>query len=222
MTVDAGSTGGRGRVLDPIERQSEILFGLIMVLTFTCSISAANAGREEVREVLVGAFGCNIAWGVIDGVMYLMAVLQERGRGLAIARAVRASRSAEAGRKLIADAIPDPLDKLLEGPALESLRAKVAAHPDSGGRPKLAGRDFLGAIAVFLLVFVSTFPVVVPFLVVSPLPRAMRTSNAVAIVLLYLLGHAFGKNAGLGPVRTGLAMVAIGLALVAITIAMGG
>ena len=211
-----------GRVLEPNERQSEILFGLIMVLTFTCSISAANAGREEVREVLVGALGCNIAWGIIDGVMYLMAVLQERGRGLAIARAVRASPSPEGGRKLIANALPEPLDALIAGPELEALRAKIAAHPDPGGRPRLQGRDLLGALAVFLLVFLSTFPVVVPFLVVSPLPRAMRTSNAVAIVLLYLLGHAYGRSAGLGPVRTGLSMVAIGLVLVAITIAMGG
>ena len=210
------------RVLDPGERQSEILFGLIMVLTFTCSISAAHDGREEVRTVLIGALGCNIAWVIIDAVMYLMAVLLERGRGLAIARAVRSSASPETGRKLLTDSLPEPLDRLLSGPALEELRAKVAAHPDPGGRPRFTGRDFLGAIGVFLLVFLSTFPVVLPFLLVSPLPRAMRTSNAVAIVLLYVLGHAYGKRAGFGSVRTGLSMVAIGLVLVAITIAMGG
>ena len=49
------------RVLDPISRVSEILFGLIMALTFTGTISAASAGREEVRTLLVGAIGCNIA-----------------------------------------------------------------------------------------------------------------------------------------------------------------
>ena len=45
---------GRERVLDPVERMSEILFGLIMVLSFTGSISVADAGREDVRAVLVG------------------------------------------------------------------------------------------------------------------------------------------------------------------------
>ncbi len=220
MTV--GSSLSRERVLDPVERLSEILFGLIMVLTFTCSISAATSGREEVREVLVGAIGCNIAWGIVDAVMYLMAVLLERGRGLAIARAVRASGSPEGGRKLLAGALPDPLDDLLEENALEGLRTKLVAMPEVPKRPRLVRRDLAGALGVFLLVFLSTFPVVVPFLVVSPLPRAMRTSNAVAIFLLYLTGHSFGKHAGFGPVRTGLAMVAIGLALVAVTIAMGG
>ena len=79
---------GRERVLDPVERLSEVLFGLIMVLSFTCSISAASAGREEVREVVVGALGCNLAWGIVDAIMYLvgMTLLLERGRGLAIAR----------------------------------------------------------------------------------------------------------------------------------------
>ena len=54
-------------VLDPIERISEVLFGLIMVLTFTGSLSVAEAGREDVRVMLLGALGCNLAWGIIDG-----------------------------------------------------------------------------------------------------------------------------------------------------------
>ena len=51
------------RELDPMERVSEILFGLIMVLTFTCSFSVLRAGREDVREMFIGALGCNLAWG---------------------------------------------------------------------------------------------------------------------------------------------------------------
>lgn len=69
-----------GRVLDPVERVSEILFGLIMVLTFTGSISVAEAGREEVRTMLFGAIGCNLAWGIVDAVMYLLTSLVERQR----------------------------------------------------------------------------------------------------------------------------------------------
>ena len=76
-------------ILDPVDRASEILFGLIMALTFTCSISVAQAGESEVRTMLMGALGCNLAWGVIDGVFYLMARLVERGEGLMTLRAVR-------------------------------------------------------------------------------------------------------------------------------------
>jgi hypothetical protein len=70
------------RALDPIDRVSEVLFGLIMVLTFTGSLSVAEAGRAEVREMLVGALGCNIAWGIIDGLLYLMGSLADKGSAL--------------------------------------------------------------------------------------------------------------------------------------------
>ncbi len=77
------------RVLEPIERVSEVLFGLIMVLTFTGSLSVAEAGRDDVRTMLIGALGCNLAWGIIDGILYLMGSLAEKGRGLLTYRAVR-------------------------------------------------------------------------------------------------------------------------------------
>ena len=220
--MSVGSEGQHERVLDPVERLSEVLFGLIMVLSFTCSISAAGAGREEVREVLIGAVGCNLAWGLVDAVMYLLTILIERGRSLRIARSVRASPDPGRGRELIADALPEPLDDLFGGDALESARAKLVALPALDERPHLSLRDWRGALGVFLLVFLSTFPVVVPFLFVSPLQLAMRISNGVAIVMLYLTGHLLGRYAGIGPVRTGLAMVAIGVALVGLTIALGG
>ena len=57
------------RLLEPIDRVSEVLFGLIMVLTFTGSLSIAEAGHSEIRTMLIGALGCNLAWGVIDGVL---------------------------------------------------------------------------------------------------------------------------------------------------------
>jgi len=46
-----------GRLLDPMERIAEVLFGLIMVLTVTGLLSIAQAGRGEVRTMLIGARG---------------------------------------------------------------------------------------------------------------------------------------------------------------------
>jgi hypothetical protein len=213
---------GRERVLDPVERTSEILFGLIMVLSFTGSISVVDAGREDVRAVLIGAIGCNLAWGLIDAVMYLLTLVIERGRNRSIGLAVRASRDPAQGRKLIAEALPEPLDELFGEDGLELARAKLAALPVPVARTGLQRLDWLRALGVFLLVFLSTFPVVLPFLFVTPLPLAMRVSNGVAIAMLYFVGHSLGRHAGIGAVRTGLAMVAIGVLLVLVTIALGG
>ena len=69
------------RILDPMDRISEVLFGLIMALTFTCTLGVAIADNIQVRTMLIGALGCNLAWGIIDGGVYLMARLNERGPG---------------------------------------------------------------------------------------------------------------------------------------------
>jgi hypothetical protein len=73
------STTASDRVLDPMDRISEVIFGLIMVLTYTSSLSVA-ADNATIRALLLGAVGCNLAWGIIDAGMYLMARLNERGR----------------------------------------------------------------------------------------------------------------------------------------------
>src|ERR1700740_1360880 len=73
--------------LEPTETISEILFGLIMVLTFTCSLSVRCAGREQVRTLLIGALGCNLAWGIIDGYMHLLHCFVERGIAISKLRA---------------------------------------------------------------------------------------------------------------------------------------
>jgi len=162
------------RPLEPVERISEALFGLIMVLTFTSSISAAESGRSEVRTMLFGAFGCNLVWGVIDAVLYLMACLAERSKEAAAAR------------------------------------------------PRLTGTDWVGAVGIFLWVFLITFPVAIPFIFVRDVRLALRISNGVAVALLFVAGYAYGRTVGLRPGWTGLVMVLLGGALVAATIALGG
>ena len=218
----AAGTGQRERVLDPLSRVSEILFGLIMALTFTCTLSAAEAGREEVRTLLFGAIGCNIAWGLVDAVMYLMNALTGRGRDLVTIRAVRGATSPEQAHGIIRDAMPPILTAALTGSDLERIRRgalDIAALPAA---PRLSGDDWRGAVAVFLLVVLSTFPVVIPFIVFGNVAVAMRASNGVAIVLLFASGYVLARYGGLRPWRTGLSMVALGVVLVAITIALGG
>ena len=56
----------RLRILDPVERFSEILFGLIVVLSFTGAMSVTRTEHGEVRHMMVAAILCNLAWGIID------------------------------------------------------------------------------------------------------------------------------------------------------------
>jgi len=83
------SASQRRRALEPLDRFSEVLFGLIMVLTVTCSFSVVGATPLEVRHMLLAALGCNVAWGVIDAVFYLLQRFGEQGRGIVALRALR-------------------------------------------------------------------------------------------------------------------------------------
>lgn len=210
------------RVLEPIDRVSEVLFGLIMVLTFTGSLSAAEAGRQEIRTMLIGALGCNLAWGIIDGIFYLMGCLSERARDLKTVLAVRQAASQERAHRAIAEALPPVVASTLPPAELERVRLKLLELPDVPARPRLGRDDWLGAVSVFLWVFLSTFPVVLPFIFMQSAVPALRVSNLIAIALLFVTGYAFGRSAGLRPWRGGLAMVILGAVLVALTIALGG
>jgi hypothetical protein len=213
------------RVLDPTERFSEILFGLIMVLTFTGSLSAAESGRTEVRTMLIGALGCNLAWGIIDAIFYLMNTLGARGHGVVALHRLRRLRGTQDPAKahdLIAANLPPLIASVMRPEDLEMVRERLVALPDPPARAPLERDDLRGALGVFLLVFLSTFPVAIPFLVMQDAMLALRVSNGIAMVLLFVGGYKLGKYTGFHPWWTGLGMVGIGAVLVALTIALGG
>ncbi len=219
----AGTAGGKPfkHILEPGERIAEVLFGLIMVLTFTGSLSV-TAGPEEVRTMLIVALGCNTAWGIIDGIFYLMGCLAEKGRDIRTWRAFRGAPDRESARQVIAGALPPILAATLGSAELEAMREKLERLPDPPLHPRLHRHEWLGAVAVFWWVFVTTFPVAIPFLFMGDVRQAMRVSNVIAIAMLFLAGYLFGRCAHYRPLQTGLAAVLVGCILVALTIALGG
>ena len=212
----------RQRVLDPISRISEIIFGVLMALSFTGSLNVATSGREEVRTMMLTALGCNLAWGLVDGVMYLMVTLTGRARNLTLLNRVRSAVDPKEAHSTIAEVLPGRLGEAIGTEGLEEMRRRLAALPEVPARARLVKDDFIGAFGVFLLVVLSTFPVVVPFMFISKMSLAMRTSNAVALVILFIGGYRLGHYAGGVAWRTGLAMAAVGAVLVSIIMALGG
>jgi hypothetical protein len=217
MTADEP---GRERVLDPIERASEAIFGVLMAMTFTGSLSAATSGREEIRTMLVTALGCNIAWGLTDAVMYLVAVVVEKRRRVTLLRSVRKTTDVGEARRLIADELPERLASGVQEETFEAIRKALVAAPEA--TTTLSARDYRAALGVFALVVLATFPVVVPFVFMRDVYAAMRVSNGLAVATLYAYGHLLGKYAGGRPWRYGLAIAAVGMVLVGIIMALGG
>ena len=150
---------GPPSVLDPIDRVSEVLFGLIMVLTFTGSLSVADAGREmsadaDRRARLQRRLGHH-RWDVVsDGL--------PRGQGPSLTTylAVRKATDPQEAQRLIADALPPVVASILEPAELETMRRRMMQLPEPPERARLSKDEWPGSIGVFLIVFVSTFPVV--------------------------------------------------------------
>jgi len=210
------------RVLDPMERISETLFGLIMALTFTCTFGVATAGNIKVQTMLMGALSCNLTWGIVDAGIYLLGRINDRGRKAATLRAIRLAPDIEAAQRIIAEELSPLVASALRAEQLELIRRKVHESPELPGRARLTRRDWIGALGICLLCFLSTFPIVIPFIFMSDAKMALRVSNTVAIVMLFLCGYAFGYRSGLRPWAAGLSMVAFGSALVGVAIALGG
>jgi hypothetical protein len=210
------------RLLDPDERLSEILFGLIMVVSITGTLSVATAGRAEVGTMLRAAIGCNLAWGITDAVMYLLSALILRGRGIVALRAVRNTADTAHAHAIIRDALPPAVGGALTRAELEAIRWRLTAGPEPPARPPLTRDDLLAAVGVCVLVFLSTFPVAIPFVLVGDATRALRMSQAIAVAMLFLLGWATARHTGSRPWLLGLAMVLLGVGLVATVVALGG
>ena len=123
---------------------------------------------------------------------------------------------------MIAEALPPVLASVFEPQELERVRHRLLELPEPSEHVRLSRSDWLGALGVFFLVFLSTFPVAVPFLVMHSAMAAVRVSNGVAVVMLFAMGLAYGRHVGATPLAFGIAMVALGIVLVALTIALGG
>ncbi|MCK8666603.1 VIT1/CCC1 transporter family protein [Pseudomonas azerbaijanoccidens] len=212
----------RTRVLDPVDRVTEVIFGLLMAMTFTGTISVATANQEDERTMMIAALGCNLAWGLADAVMYLLRTVIERTRNRTLFAGLRGNADAQTGQALIADALPPRIAMAAGSEGLEVLRQRLVASPATPMHPFLGLDDFKGALGVFLLVVLSTFPLVVPFLLLEQTGLAVRLSNLVGLVVLFLAGWILARYAGAKPWQGGVAMAVVGAALIAAIIALGG
>lgn len=212
----------REPVLSPVDRVSEMLFGLFMALTFVGAMSVADSGHQQIRSMFIAALGCNLAWGLVDAVMYLVRTVTDRGRSLTLVRSVRAAPDAEAGCRLIERSLVRAVPGLVSAAEIEVVRGRVVALTSVPDRPRLKWDDLVAAAAIFLIVVASTFPVVLPFALIQDVALAKTVSRGIALAMLFFGGLALGRYAGYGSWRVGLMLVGLGTVLVGVINALGG
>ena len=211
--------------LSPGTRLGEILFGLIMTLTFTLGAGAYFGGSEgATTELLYATIGCNIAWGIIDAALMLFGTVFDRSRLARLGTAIAASPNDDAAIAIVAGELNETLEPITTADSRNALYHNVVAQVRTSERrrPRLTRADFLAALAIFWSVFAASFPAALPFLLIGDPWLALRASNALLIGILFWVGYRWAGYTDLSPMGTGLVLVAISVTLVAIAIPLGG
>ncbi len=212
--------------LEPDDALAEVLFGLIMALTWT--VGSRLVMQEEgldVRGLIISTLGCNIAWGIIDAVLRILGTTFFRSRRLHLFRQIKTAKDEGAALAVIRNEFPT------DGTALSVDRADAEmiyrsllalAVRSEPSRVTLTQSDLLAAVAVFFLVSATAIPAVIPFLVIDDAERALRVSNGLLIGLLFFTGYAWARFSGGRPLYAGVTMTGLGLIMVGIAVALGG
>ncbi len=103
------------RFLDPVDRLVEGIYSVLIVLTFTLAFNAFQAHTEKgadfisaiVFQLFVAALGCAVAWGLIDGVMYVLTSMFQRGERRRLFVAIHDAADEEDAIALLAEQLDD-------------------------------------------------------------------------------------------------------------------
>ena len=189
------------------------------MLTFTGTLRVASQGMHDVRTTLWAAVGCSLAWGFVDGSMYVFGCLVSRNRSYSLARQLRDEPAA--ARSAVMASVPSLVAQAVSSAEWDKVVAalrRIEVPPPA----RVKRDDLVGGLAIFLLGNVALLPLAAPYALIADLGLAQRVSNGLALVLLFAVGYGLARYTGDRPLRVALLFVAFGLALVAATMALGG
>jgi VIT1/CCC1 family predicted Fe2+/Mn2+ transporter len=221
------------RLLDPIDDLAQTIYSVLIVLIFTLAYQfislrsdmSPEATAQDIADLRLAMFGAALAWGLIDGVMYILLEVLQRGERLRLLQRLQDAPTEEAGLAIIAE----ELDYILEPIASEDKRRtlhRVAFEQLRTSQPQPIGfkrADFTGALGSLLISVIVVIPSLLPLFIFSHnYLFAIRASNLVSFIVLFWAGYRWGQYTGVSPWRIGLLLVGLGALMVAIAIVLGG
>jgi VIT family len=213
------------RHLSAGERLGELLFGLIMTLTFTLTAGfVVGDGPDAVRELLIATIGCNIAWGIIDAGLLILGRVFDRGRAARIGRAIRSTTDEQRAIAAVASEMDEYLEHVTTAERRQGLYRHIVeqVRTSSGQRTGVRGEDWLAALGVFWLVVFASIPAALPFYFIDEAWTALRVSNLILIGLFFVIGYQWAGYTTIKPWRAAVTLALFGMAMVAAAIALGG
>jgi hypothetical protein len=213
------------RHLSAGERLGELLFGLIMTLTFTLTAGfVVGEGSEAVRELLIATIGCNVAWGIIDGGLLVLGRAFDRGRYARVGKVIREGADTAHAVEAVAAELDDTLEPLATPESRRALYSAIVSKVRASDpqRTGICGEDWVAAFAVFWLVVFASFPAALPFALIDEPWLALRVSNAILLALFFVIGYRWARYTSINPWRAAIGITLFGTVMVAAAIALGG
>src|SRR5262245_25277645 len=225
LSTQQRSFFGFAGALDPTDRLGEFLCGLIMVLSILLTAGYYVVGSDNpARSLLIAAIGCNVAWGIIDGFFNIGYTLVDRSAKARLIENVNQAGNKPAAEDAIREQVEgdlfDALDEQEQQRAVDLLYNSLRDEPIE--ETQIHREDWGILFASILLNFLATVPATLPFIFISDWKVALRVSNLVCVIMLFLLGYRFGQNLHANPLKIGGGLMLFGLAMVGIAVALGG
>ncbi|MCA9873131.1 MAG: hypothetical protein KC441_05735 [Anaerolineales bacterium] len=222
-----------GDFLDPIDALSATFFSILFALLFTLSygillysgVIDATFASGYGTELFFAILGAVTVWGAIDGVMYVLMSVFERGERHRLLQYVQAADKDETAVSAIADELDFILKPITNDDQRHDLYADILAHLRQA-EPKKVGlqrEDIVGALTSVLVSVVVVLPSLIPLLL---LPQntalAIQISNIISVFVIFATGYSWGKHTETNPWKTGLILASVCLSLVLLAIFIGG
>ena len=213
------------RYLDPSESLLEILFGLIMALTMTAGARlVADPATLNAGELAAALAGCNVAWGFIDAVFYLVGSLFNRNRRLELVRRLKATTDDGKTIALIRGEFgleDEPPMRDQDKAVFYRSMLEMLRHADRK-RVRFMPSEFAAAAIIFVLVSLTAVPGLIPLALMSDVSLALRLANGLQVLLLFYVGYKWSHYSGSNPWRGAAIIGVMGVVLVLVSVVLGG
>lgn len=231
------STAPAGNILvqflDPIDVLAEVIFSVLIILTFTLWFGVIKLGAtpdklitvEYMNEFIVAVVAATLAWGIIDGIMLALLSVFARGERHRFLADLQTAADDEEAIDLIAGEFDFSLEPITGEQQRQDLYADMLEHlRDSKPRPVgFQSEDLLGAVASVAVTVLAIVPSLVPLVLLRDQGiLAVRISNIVSFIVLFIAGYLWGRYTRASPWKTGLLLLGAGVIMMVIAIPLGG
>ena len=229
-TLDELSRNGNDRpwlfrALDPADALAEMTCGLVMMLTILCTAGWYVDGSDNPRRTLAfAAIGCCLAWGIIDGFLYVASAVYERGHRGRLIRSVQASEHGSAV-DFVRGRVDEATGHLLSAQSSTAVAEElvdVAATVDPPARITTSRGDFAPVPRAMVLNVSATILPALAILFIDDVRDALAVAKTIVVLSMFATGFLWGRTTRFGAVRSGVAMLVFGVTMVGIAVVFGG